>query len=149
MMERIKELIRESSMCVLATCRDNKPHCSLMAYLADEQADMVYMATRKNTQKYKNLTENPAVSLLIDTRSEKGSDQRAQVQALTISGTCIPVQDSNESDAICRRIVSRHPHLKELAEHPEAAIVAVKLNSFLLLDGALKSHRVSDSKAQS
>ena len=148
MMNKIKELIRENSMCVLATCIDNKPHCSLMAYLADEQAETIYMVTRKDTHKYKNMLENPEVSLLIDTRAEKSPDQRAQVQALTIAGRCTPIQDISGSDTICRRIVTQHPHLKELAKHPDAAVIAIKLNSFLLLDGALKAHHVSGGEAQ-
>lgn len=130
-------------MCVLATCYDNKPHCSLMAYLPNQEADIVYMVTRKKTHKYKNLLENPNVSLLIDTRTQEGPLGRAAVQALTISGICTPVQEPAERDSVCSQIVIQHPHLKELAEHPDAAIISIKLDSFLLLDGALKAHHVS------
>ena len=144
MIDRIKQLILENNMCVLATSYDNRPHCSLMAYLPNQEADIIYMVTRKETHKYKNLLENPQVSLLIDTRTQEGAQGRAAIQALTIAGTCMPVQEPTEKDSVCRQIVNRHPHLKELAEHPDAAVVAVKLDSFLLLDGALKAHHVSN-----
>lgn len=143
MIDRIKQLILENDMCVLATSRDNKPHCSLMAYLPNQEADVIYMVTRKETHKYKNLQANQQVSLLIDTRAQGRHEGRSAVQALTIAGTCMPVQEPAEKDSVCRQIVNRHPHLKELAEHPDAAVVSIKLDSFLLLDGALKAHHVT------
>jgi len=143
MIERIKRLISESDMCVLATCHQGRPHCSLMAYVADEKGATIYMATRKETNKYKYLVENPQVSLLIDTRTEKGLEKRAEVQALTISGTCTPIEDAVQAAVIRRQIVAHHPHLKALAEHPDAAIIGVRLESFLLLDGALTAHHAT------
>jgi len=140
MIEKIKEMIRENSMCVLATCYDNKPHCSLMAYWADRQAECIYMVTRKDTNKYKNLLKNPRVSLLIDTRAGKGPEERAAVQALTIAGTCAPVREQREKGSVGRQLVNQHPHLKELAEHPDADIICVQLDSFLLLDGPMKAY---------
>lgn len=143
MIERIKKLIIENDMCVLATCHQGRPHCSLMAYVADEKGATIYMATRKETNKYKYLVENPQVSLLIDTRSEKGPEQRAEVQALTVAGTCTPIAEPAQADLIRRQIVAHHPHLKALAEHPDAAIIGVRLESFLLLDGALKAQHAT------
>jgi nitroimidazol reductase NimA-like FMN-containing flavoprotein (pyridoxamine 5'-phosphate oxidase superfamily) len=146
MIERIKTLIRENNMCVLATCLDNKPHCSLMGYLADEKAETIYMVTRGETHKYRNMLQNPLVSLLIDTRREQGPESSAQVQALTIAGTCEPLHAESEKRTILERLLSQHPHLKELADHPDAAIIAVKLHSFLLLDGALTAHHVTGNE---
>lgn len=143
MIDRIRQLIRENNMCVLATAHHNRPHCSLMAYSTDEEGNTIYMVTRKATQKYKNLLENPQVSLLIDTRAATRAESRSAIQALTISGTCAAVEDRRETDFICRQIIGRHPHLKELVEHPDAIVVSVKFDSFLLLDGALEAHRVS------
>ena len=68
MLAEMKALAIEKNICVLATVGGRKPHCSLMAYVTDENCTEIYMVTHKNTNKYKNLMENPSVSLLIDTR---------------------------------------------------------------------------------
>ena len=74
MLERMKAVVREKDICVLATVSGDKPHCSLMAYAADDDCREIYMVTHRKTNKYKNLKENPAVSLLIDTREERCSN---------------------------------------------------------------------------
>ncbi|MCK8601490.1 pyridoxamine 5'-phosphate oxidase family protein [Desulfoferrobacter suflitae] len=148
MRETIRKLVQENNMCVLATCHDHRPHCSLMAYLTNERADGIYMVTRRHTQKYRNLTANPQVSLLIDTRTQVEPDQRSRIQALTISGTCSVTVDPKERDEILRQIVIRHPHLKELADHPDAAIISIQLHSFLLLDGALKAYSLTGGEME-
>ncbi len=119
-----------------------------MAYLTNERADGIYMVTRRHTQKYRNLTANPQVSLLIDTRTQVEPDQRSRIQALTISGTCSVTVDPKERDEILRQIVIRHPHLKELADHPDAAIISIQLHSFLLLDGALKAYSLTGGEME-
>ena len=70
MLSTMKNLAKEKDMCVLATASGGAPHCSLMAYVTDEDCSEIYMATQRNTQKYKNVLENPFVSLLIDTRED-------------------------------------------------------------------------------
>ena len=81
MLEQMKALARDKNMCVLATIAKAKPYCSLMAYVADESCEEIYMVTHRKTQKYQNLIENPAVSLLIDTRE---MTPRTWTQALTV-----------------------------------------------------------------
>ena len=86
MIEKIKDLIKRKDMCVLATAFDNKPHCSLMAYVTDDDCGAIYMVTGRETTKYRNISANPQVSLLIDTREEHPGDSRPKAQALTVSG---------------------------------------------------------------
>lgn len=64
MLNRIKAILGENSLCVLATCSENRPHCSLMAYSYDIQENILYMMTLKTTQKYRNIRHNSQVSVL-------------------------------------------------------------------------------------
>jgi nitroimidazol reductase NimA-like FMN-containing flavoprotein (pyridoxamine 5'-phosphate oxidase superfamily) len=59
MLKEMKNLAKEETICVLATVNREKPYCSLMAYVTDENCEEIYMVTLRNTQKYKNLNENP------------------------------------------------------------------------------------------
>ena len=59
MFEIVKNLILSKDVCVLATINKDRPHCSLMAYVAEEDCRRVYMATRSDTRKWSNLQDNP------------------------------------------------------------------------------------------
>jgi hypothetical protein len=55
MIDKINALLLRKSSCVLATTDGNIPHCSLMAYIASEAADRLYLVTPINTKKYRNI----------------------------------------------------------------------------------------------
>ena len=138
MLNRIKAILGENSLCVLATCSENRPHCSLMAYIYDIQKNILYMMTLKTTQKYRNIRHNPQVSVLVDTRSHPfGSDN---IQALTVSGYCSLISDTQIRSDILSQMVDRHPHLQDLSNHADIEVLAIHSTAFLLMDGALKSH---------
>lgn len=136
MQNRISSFLRENSICVLATCADNRPHCSLMAYVADSR-NQIFMATLRATRKYRNILQNPLVSLLVDNRHHAAVPQQ---QALTISGRCLLAENDAEKAEILIRIAEKHPHLQRLVELPDVAVLAVRPDAFLFMDGVLKSH---------
>jgi len=49
MIEKMKALVREKDVCVMATVSGGKPHCSLMAYVTDDDCSEIYMVTHKHT----------------------------------------------------------------------------------------------------
>ena len=139
-LEKMTALVRKKNVCVLSTVSDNKPYCSLMAYITDGTCKEIYMMTHKNTTKFNNLQKNPSVSLLIDSRE---TQPRSNAQALTIGGVFIPLVDDNKRQNILDRMLESFPHMKNFLHHPESEIIRVKINSFLLLDGLTESHFVS------
>ncbi len=139
MLEHMKALAREKSMCVLATIAGAKPYCSLMAYVVDESCEEIYMVTHRKTQKYQNLSENPAVSLLIDTREKA---PRTQTQALTIEGTFHRIKDETKKTRAREMLLKTHPHLRDFSDHPDAELICIKINAFLLLNGLSDAHYV-------
>jgi len=140
MIEIMKNLAKEKDICVLATVSGAKPHCSLMVYATDEDCSEIYMATHRSTKKFKNLVENPSVSLLIDTREERQGSQRPDAKAMTVSGTFERLEDHQKKRQVKARLLGRHPHLKEFLDHPDAEVICIKIRSFLLLDGLTDAH---------
>jgi len=138
-LEKMKELIRSQDMCVLATVAENRPHCSLMAYVTDDHCREIYMVTHRNTAKFRNATENPSVSLLIDTRLEDEGERRQRARALTVSGLFERIENHEPREAIRARLLERHAHLRDFAAHPEAEVFAVKILALQLLDGITDS----------
>jgi len=140
MLELMKNLAKEKDICVLATVSGAMPHCSLMAYTTDDACTEVYMATYRSTKKFKNLMENPSVSLLIDTREEHKGAHRPEAKAMTVSGTLEKLENEQKKAWARARLLGRHPHLKEFLDHPDAEVLCIKIRSFLLLDGLTDAH---------
>jgi len=140
MLERMKALARQEDLCVLATASENHPHCSLMAYVADDNCREIYMVTYEDTNKYRNVMKNPSVSLLIDTREEHAGSRRPEAKAMTVTGIAQVIDNEEKKAQVREKLLKRHPHLKEFAESSDAAFLCVKVSSFLLLDGLTESH---------
>jgi nitroimidazol reductase NimA-like FMN-containing flavoprotein (pyridoxamine 5'-phosphate oxidase superfamily) len=137
MLKEIKALAKQKNICVLATAAGEKPYCSLMAYITDENCEKIYMATLRNTRKYKNLTENPAVSVLIDTREKS---PRSEAQALTVEGVYAKIESEEKRKKVQTKLLAIHPHLDGLINHPDAEILCIEIRSFLLLKGFQDAH---------
>ena len=135
MHQKIKELIGSNDVCVLATVAGAVPHCSLMSYAAAEDGREIYMITHKNTKKYRNLEENPGVSLLIDSREMDRGENRYRAKALTVTGTYEKVENELKKGEIRRRLLDRHPHLKDFIADSQARFILVRVKAFQLLEG--------------
>lgn len=139
MLDRMKALASQKNICVMATVSGSAPYCSLMAYAVSEDCREIYLATLRATRKFRNLTANPSVSLLIDSREIR---PRTQAQALTVEGTCHAIEDDAAKINARGRLLESHPHLMELLDNPDAALLCVRVKSFLLLEGLAEAHRV-------
>lgn len=140
MLERMKQLVREKDICVLATVSGSKPHCSLMAYVTDEDCREIYMVSQRQTGKYRNLKKNPAVSLLIDTREKRNASPHSEAKALTIDGMFQEIDKAAKRELVCARLLERHPHLREFLDLPDAELLCIRVISFLLLEGLTEAH---------
>ncbi|MBS3758979.1 MAG: pyridoxamine 5'-phosphate oxidase family protein [Desulfobacterales bacterium] len=129
MREDIKELIRKRRHCVLATALNNEPYCSLMAYTTNADCTHIFMVTYRSTRKFKNLTDNPRVSLLIDSRNS------AEARALTVQGEVKEIRADAEKKKIREFLLNIHPHMQNFLDHPDAAYISIKIKSLIFLNG--------------
>lgn len=121
----------------MATVADGAPHCSLMSYATDNECREIYMATLKDTKKYRNLTINPSVSLLIDTRD---ADPKDKTRALTVTGVFQAVENDKKIAAIREALIKKHPDFKDFFNNPDAQIIVIKATSLQLLDSVTDSY---------
>ncbi len=140
MLKKMKRLVKDKDVCVLATVMDNVPHCSLMSYVPDRDCREIYMMTRKGTKKFRNLAANKTVSLLIDTREEDCGADRARIKALTVSGVFKTIGDKAKKKLVRQKLLKKHPQLKPFAQDPDTEVFAVKVKTFQLLDGVKDSY---------
>ncbi len=138
--EKIRNLIRKQNTCVLATASNNQPYCSLMAYASNTTCDEIYLMTLNEGRKYQNMCENPAVSLLIDTRQGSLDFDPAETLALTVSGRFNRVLKELERKRIRNILSIRHPELKNFFKNPQGEPVKISVESYLFLEGPTRSH---------
>lgn len=140
MIEKMKQLVLEEKYCVLATAIDNKPYCSLMAYAVKDDCSKIYMVTKKDSEKYKNLKSNKLVSVLIDTRA---STIGKPAKALTITGSYSMINDENILAIVKNKLRKRHPELGVFLNDKSSCVFEVVIETFLLLDGFTDSYYTS------
>lgn len=133
----MQALLRQEDLCVLATASAEGPHCSLMAYICNQDCTELYMLTLKATRKFVNLQGNGMVSVLIDNRLS--SQERGTMQALTLRGRFRTLSDPPTLADVRRRFLAKHPHLTSLAASDDACFFAIAILTLQLLTGATEA----------
>jgi hypothetical protein len=68
------------------------------------------------------------------------------IKALTVSGFCSIVRTETKKAEILTRIGQNHSELKDLLLHPNAEVIAIAVESFLLLEGPTQATFVELTK---
>lgn len=134
MIDAVKEMLKDNTLCVLCTVGGGLPYCSLMTYVLSDDLKTVYMVTVRESRKYRNLLENSSVSLLIDNRQRLDLTSDEAVASITFGGVHRQL-DSLETEGVRAQLTLRHAELKDILNHPDAVIFGIQLKSFLLLSG--------------
>jgi nitroimidazol reductase NimA-like FMN-containing flavoprotein (pyridoxamine 5'-phosphate oxidase superfamily) len=98
----------------------------LIAFAVSRDHRTVIFATSKTTRKYKNMSNEHAVSILLDNRSQTADDLDG-AQAVTLLGTAKEVRAMAKRDAYRMRFVEKHPELAAFTDKPDTAIMAVTI----------------------
>lgn len=140
MLDKVKTILRENTLCVLCTEADGNPYCSLMTYLLNDDFSVLYLVSTRESRKYQNLLANPRVSVLVDTRQHQGSSAAANIVSVTFEGLFQSLADF-EIQSIKINLSREHGELAEILNNPDFVVFAIKLQSFLLLDGPVDSYK--------
>jgi nitroimidazol reductase NimA-like FMN-containing flavoprotein (pyridoxamine 5'-phosphate oxidase superfamily) len=72
--EAVKKWVLKHKHCVLGTSNKGKPWAATVDYRCDEKMRF-FVATRPDSLKYKNISVNPNVCLVIDEQNDNGTLQ--------------------------------------------------------------------------
>jgi nitroimidazol reductase NimA-like FMN-containing flavoprotein (pyridoxamine 5'-phosphate oxidase superfamily) len=111
-LERLNALDKNQLHAVLATESDGQPYTSMIAYALTPDMKGIIFATPKKTRKYKNISKNNRVSILIDTRSNTKRDYTG-AESLTILGNALLVRKGKKWSELARVLIGKHPELNE------------------------------------
>jgi general stress protein 26 len=127
----IRSLLKERGLAVLATTLDKRPHQGLVAIAATDDLKKIIFTTPTYTRKYENIQTNPAVSLLVDNRTNTEMDF-LNCTALTIRGEAY-VLDKEKEPVYHNLYLSRHPYLVQFLHSPSSAMLLVRVDTYTVV----------------
>jgi general stress protein 26 len=124
-------LLNQQRLATLATMSQEAPYCNLVAFTHLDDLQTILFSTPRESTKYANIARNPNVALLIDSRTQSGSDAQAGM-AVTAIGSV--VQDSQqELDVLKKLHAARHPQFKDFIYSPDCALMQVRVQRYILV----------------
>jgi len=126
----LKQLFAAQRLCVLATQGRGQPYGSLVAFAETEGIDSLLFATSRESRKYSNLSSDPRVALIIDSRSNADADFS---QALAVTATGSAHEASGEArERLAKVYLAKHPHLAEFVRSPQTALCRVEVDEYVI-----------------
>ena len=134
---RLKRLLKDlfffQPLAVLATQSNGQPYGNLVAIVATEDLRSLLFATARGTRKFANITTDPKVAMVMDSRTNQRVDFQRAV-AVTATGMVEEVE-SSERDHLLKLYLSKHPHLKKFVKSPTSALLRVKVDTYYVVKG--------------
>lgn len=124
----IRNLLQSQLSGVLATSTDGEPFCYLMAFLAADNLQSIFLAVRERSVKHKQLTDNSQTCFLIDNKQNNHMDTK-EASALSVHGRIYPSGQSN----LKKQFIARHPGLKPFVADSETNIMNLLVERYSLV----------------
>ena len=131
--EYIEGVIKRNRFAVLATEGDGQPHVSLIAITPFTSYRQLIFATFRNTLKYRNLSQNSKVALLIENENVNLTGLTDKV-ALTIIGQTKEISISDR-EAAFRAHLRWHPEMESFMLSSDCALIMVLAHSYQIVNG--------------
>lgn len=128
MRKDLEELFTTQPLAVLSTQNEGQPYASLVAFATSEDLKELYFATTRATRKYANLSSDPRVAMLVDSRSNEVSDFR-WAMAVTATGKAEEVE-GQEKDKVLKTYLAKHPHLDDFVSSPSCALLKIRVQRY-------------------
>ncbi|MFC1926415.1 pyridoxamine 5'-phosphate oxidase family protein [Chloroflexota bacterium] len=122
-------MVSTQYFAVLNSLGEGLPYSNLVAFAINEDFKLLVFVTDRNTRKYKNITENRNISLLIDNRTNQPSDV-AQAVAITAIGTAR--EELGDKRSFQAMLLSRHPQLQQFIDDPDSALIRVEVSEYII-----------------
>jgi hypothetical protein len=129
----IEGILKTSGFAVLATEGNGQPHTSLIAITPFRNFRQLIFVTYRNTCKYRNLSHNNKVAVLIESGvvNLKGLEESV---VLTIIGHTEEISIA-ENEAAYQAHLKRHPEMKSFMLSSDCALILVIAQSYQVVYG--------------
>lgn len=129
--EDLSRLFSSQRLGVLATQHEGSPYASLVAFAASEDLSKLYFTTPRATRKFRNLTRENRVSMLVDNRSNRISDFHEAI-AVTVVGDAFETTGESREAAL-KFYLEKHPYMADFASSSSSALVEIRVEKHILV----------------
>ena len=131
--DHIADMLQNCRFAVLATEGNGQPHASLIAITPIEGFKSLIFATYRNTTKYRNISQNSKVAVLIEGKNlNRYALQEGFV--LTAFGNAEEIS-STGNDSALRAHIDRHPDLTSFMKSTDCALIQIIVASYQVVNG--------------
>lgn len=116
---------------ILGTCFMDIPLCSQMAFAITEDLRSLIVVTPRSSTKYDNMTNNPNVSFLVTTVSNRPEDI-SQAQAVTATAFATELDGELRHEAV-NLYSAKHPDLRAFAMSTANAVMELRVDTFAVV----------------
>lgn len=128
--KKIIDITSKQLFGVLATCENNKPYTTIVAFHLSSDLETLYFATPRDTKKFRQLSSNTAVSFFIHNSSNLHEDT-SQASGITITGEALELPANN---LLLENFLSKHPQMKGFLSSENTAFISVKISRFDIVE---------------
>jgi general stress protein 26 len=125
-----KELFSSQKLAVLSTQNGGQPFSNLIAFVHADDLRFLIFVTNRDTHKYRNISAESKVSVLVDSRKHEISDFENAV-AITAFGTAGEVT-GNEWKTLAALYLQKHLHLKDFVNKPSSALIKIDVTDLFI-----------------
>ena len=125
------ELLGSQLVAVLSTSDKGEPYSCLVSFEVTDDLRRIVFATMRQRLKYRHMSVNPKVSLMVDNRENKASDLH-QAVSVSISGTAVD-SEGDVREECAALLLSRHPELEDFVSHPDCAVMCVTVSRYYVV----------------
>ena len=130
--EELGRMIHEQYYAVLATDQEGQPQTNLVAFICSDDLKYIVFITPRGSQKYRNIINNPLISLFIDNRTN-GSADIFRATGVSVHGKC-RILDEDDRQVWRDRYVLKHPDLSQFIADPENVMIGVDVHRYIVVN---------------
>ncbi len=127
----LRALLAGQQLAAVATQMHKGPYVSLVAFSASDDLREITFVTSRTTTKYRNVSANPNVSILIDSRTHSAEDFSTGA-AVTAVGKASEITGS-VARATTALFIAKHPYLEAFVKAPTTAILNVCIEKYYVV----------------
>lgn len=130
-LSRIKAVLKQERLGVLATIGKAYPYQNIVSYAASGDLGKLIFATSRASVKYANIKRCPRVTMFVDSRG-KGEADLSEAVGITALGHARELSGA-EARKEKRSFLARHPYLEDFVLSPGVALFALRIKAYYVV----------------
>jgi hypothetical protein len=124
----ITDLLTAQKLGILATLGEVYPYQNIVAFAASGDLKNILFATKRSTEKYRNLKSRKLAAIFIDDRSNRDTDFQ-QATGITALGGALELR-GREREKSAQLFLRKHPSLREFLAAADCALFAIRVRAY-------------------